>query len=339
MLQAALGSGAAEQPAVFEVFTRRLPPGGATGSSPASDGCSTRSRTSASAPDEIDLLRETGVVNAATGRWLAEQLSTPPQVDIVGLAEGEAYGPGHAGPGRRRDVRARGPARDARAVGPQSRQRRRRCGRPHDRARRAAARASRWARGVRTSRPPSPRPGLRTSSGFEATSNLEAGRRYDIPTTGTSAHAFTLVHETERAAFEAQVASLGAGTTLLVDSYDVMEGVRTAVEVAGPGARRRPARQRRPRGARRRGPRAARQPGRDRRPASSSPATSTSTRSPRWRPHPSTATASAPRSSTGSGAPDRGLRLQARRARRPAGREALAGQALPRRAQDAWPAG
>jgi nicotinate phosphoribosyltransferase len=70
--------------------------------------------------------------------------------------------------------------------------------------------------------------------GFEATSNLEAGRRYDIPTTGTSAHAFTLVHETEREAFEAQVASLGKDTTLLVDSYDVMEGVRTAVQVAGP---------------------------------------------------------------------------------------------------------
>ena len=73
-------------------------------------------------------------------------------------------------------------------------------------------------------------------AGFAATSNLEAGRRYGVPTSGTSAHAFTLAHEYEKAAFEAQVASLGVGTTLLVDTYDVMEGVRTAVAVAGPSS-------------------------------------------------------------------------------------------------------
>ena len=72
-------------------------------------------------------------------------------------------------------------------------------------------------------------------AGFSATSNLEAGRRYGVPTVGTSAHAFTLVHDDERAAFEAQIASLGTGTTLLVDTYDVEAGVRTAVEVAGTG--------------------------------------------------------------------------------------------------------
>jgi nicotinate phosphoribosyltransferase len=71
-------------------------------------------------------------------------------------------------------------------------------------------------------------------AGFANTSNLEAGREYGIPTTGTSAHAFTLVHDSERDAFTAQVDALGAGTTLLVDTYDVAEGVRTAVEVAGP---------------------------------------------------------------------------------------------------------
>src|SRR5699024_3208305 len=67
------------------------------------------------------------------------------------------------------------------------------------------------------------------------TSNLEAGRRYGVPTGGTAAHSFTLLHGNEREAFEAQVASLGADTTLLVDTYDVTEGVRTAVEVAGTG--------------------------------------------------------------------------------------------------------
>ena len=70
-------------------------------------------------------------------------------------------------------------------------------------------------------------------AGFATTSNLEAGRRYGVPTAGTAAHAFTLVHDSEREAFEAQVASLGPGTTLLVDTYDVPDGVRTAVEVAG----------------------------------------------------------------------------------------------------------
>jgi nicotinate phosphoribosyltransferase len=41
------------------------------------------------------------------------------------------------------------------------------------------------------------------------------------------------VHDTERDAFQAQVAALGKGTTLLVDTYDVAEAVRIAVEVAG----------------------------------------------------------------------------------------------------------
>ena len=71
-------------------------------------------------------------------------------------------------------------------------------------------------------------------AGFAATSNLAAGHRYGIPTTGTSAHAFTLAHGDERAAFAAQVEALGTGTTLLVDTYDVERGIRTAVEVAGP---------------------------------------------------------------------------------------------------------
>ena len=72
-------------------------------------------------------------------------------------------------------------------------------------------------------------------AGFAATSNLEAGRRYGIPTAGTSAHAFTLLHDDEQAAFRAQVDTLGPETTLLVDTYDVEQGIRTAVEVAGPG--------------------------------------------------------------------------------------------------------
>lgn len=75
-------------------------------------------------------------------------------------------------------------------------------------------------------------------AGFAATSNLEAHRRYGVPAEGTSAHAFTLLYDgahgpDERAAFAAQVAALGTGTTLLVDTYDVTAGVANAVAVAG----------------------------------------------------------------------------------------------------------
>ena len=72
-------------------------------------------------------------------------------------------------------------------------------------------------------------------AGFATTSNLQAGREYGIPTSGTSAHAFTLVHDSERDAFTAQLAALGSGTTLLVDTFDVEKAVRTAIELAGPG--------------------------------------------------------------------------------------------------------
>ena len=71
-------------------------------------------------------------------------------------------------------------------------------------------------------------------AGFTATSNLRAGLDYQIPTAGTAAHAFTLLHDTERDAFTAQVDSLGRGTTLLVDTYDIREAVEPAVQVAGP---------------------------------------------------------------------------------------------------------
>ena len=70
-------------------------------------------------------------------------------------------------------------------------------------------------------------------AGFGATSNLEAGRSWGVPTMGTAAHAFTLLHDSEEAAFTAQVAALGAGTTLLVDTFDVTAAVELAVKIAG----------------------------------------------------------------------------------------------------------
>ncbi|MEN9740468.1 MAG: hypothetical protein RLZ72_734, partial [Actinomycetota bacterium] len=70
-------------------------------------------------------------------------------------------------------------------------------------------------------------------AGFNATSNLEAGRTWGIPTRGTAAHSFTLLHDTEEDAFRAQVEAFGSGTTLLVDTYDVHNAIETAVRVAG----------------------------------------------------------------------------------------------------------
>jgi nicotinate phosphoribosyltransferase len=71
-------------------------------------------------------------------------------------------------------------------------------------------------------------------AGFATTSNLAAGRRYGVPTAGTAAHSWTLLHEHEGDAFRAQVKALGIGTTLLVDTYDIAAGIATAIEVAGP---------------------------------------------------------------------------------------------------------
>jgi nicotinate phosphoribosyltransferase len=74
-------------------------------------------------------------------------------------------------------------------------------------------------------------------AGFGSTSNLEAGRRHGIPTTGTSAHAFTLLHDSEEQAFRCQVDVLGPNTTLLVDTYDITKGIDLAIKVAGPELR------------------------------------------------------------------------------------------------------
>ena len=68
-------------------------------------------------------------------------------------------------------------------------------------------------------------------AGFEATSSVEAGRRYGIPTTGTMAHSFVLASESEEEAFDAFVARYPA-TTLLVDTYDTATGVTNAIKTA-----------------------------------------------------------------------------------------------------------
>jgi nicotinate phosphoribosyltransferase len=230
MLEAALRSGAATRRCVFEVFGRRLPDGRRYGVAAGAGRLLEALDRFAFEDDELTALEQSGVVDADTLHWLAGYRFTG---DIWGYGEGECFVPGSpllivegtfaeavlletlvlsilnhdsaiAAAASRMVVAAHG--RPCLEMGSR---------RTHEESAVAAARAS-------------------YITGFAGTSNLEAGRRYAIPTIGTAAHAFTLVHDDERAAFAAQVAALGTGTTLLVDTYDVTQGVRTAVEVAGP---------------------------------------------------------------------------------------------------------
>jgi nicotinate phosphoribosyltransferase len=68
-------------------------------------------------------------------------------------------------------------------------------------------------------------------AGIGVTSNLAAGSAYGIPVSGTMAHSYIQAHEDEEEAFRA-FASLYPGTTLLVDTYDTLEGVRTVARLA-----------------------------------------------------------------------------------------------------------
>ncbi len=229
MLEAALRSGAAHRDCVFEVFARRLPEGRRYGVVAGTGRLLEelpRFRFDEAALGDLD---RRGVVDKPTLEWLSGYRFTG---DVRGYGEGECFFPGSpilevrgsfaeavlletlvlsvlnhdsaVASAASRMVTAAG-ERPCIEMGTR---------RTHEEAAVAAARAAYVA-------------------GFASTSNLEAGRRHGVPTAGTSAHAFSLVHDTEKEAFAAQVASLGPGTTLLVDTYDTVEGVRQAVEVAG----------------------------------------------------------------------------------------------------------
>ncbi|MFI6286600.1 nicotinate phosphoribosyltransferase [Streptomyces sp. NPDC051018] len=231
MVQAALRAGTAHRRSVFEVFTRRLPEGRRYGVVGGTGRLLDAVANFRFDPDVIDFLRERAVADEPTLEWLASYRFSG---DIWGYPEGEVYFPGSpilrvegtfaecvlletvvlsilnhdsaiAAAASRMSVAARG----RRLIEMGAR-------RTHELAAVAASRAA-------------------YVGGFDSTSDLAAGFRYGIPTGGTSAHAFTLLHDSERDAFRAQVDSLGPGTTLLVDTYDVAEAVRTAVELAGPG--------------------------------------------------------------------------------------------------------
>ncbi len=231
MVAAALAGGTADRDCVFETFARRLPGGrryGIVGGTARVVEAITRFTFGDS---ELSELSSRNVVDAATLDWLANYRFTG---DVDGYAEGELYFPGSP------LLTVRGTFaeavlletlvlsimnHDSAIVSAGARMVSAANGRPiiemggrrtHEEAAVASARAAYLA-------------------GFATTSNLEAGRTYRIPTAGTCAHAFTLLHDSEHAAFTAQVAALGVDTTLLVDTYDITAGIATAIEVAGPG--------------------------------------------------------------------------------------------------------
>jgi nicotinate phosphoribosyltransferase len=230
MVEAALRSGAATRRCVFEVFARRLPDGRRYGVVAGTGRLLEAIRDFRFGAAELAWLRDARVVDEATLAFLADYRFDG---DVWGYAEGDCYFPGspvlvvesdfahavvletlvlsvlnHDSAVASAASRMTAAAGDRPCIEMGSR-------RTHEEAAVAAARAAYVA-------------------GFATTSNLEAGRRWGVPTAGTAAHAFTLLHDDERAAFAAQIASLGRHTTLLVDTYDVPRAVETALELAGP---------------------------------------------------------------------------------------------------------
>ena len=230
MLGSALRDGTADRRCVFEVFARRLPDGRRYGVVAGTGRLIEALAEFTFDAPTIEMLHATGVADDLTAEYLADYRF---RGDIDGYPEGELYFPyspvltvsgtfaeavvletlalsvlNHdsaiAAAAARMVTAASGRA----VIEMGSR-------RTHERAAVAAARAAYLA-------------------GFASTSNLEAARAYGVPTAGTAAHAFTLLHDDERAAFTAQVDALGKGTTLLVDTYDITHGIELAVEVAGP---------------------------------------------------------------------------------------------------------
>jgi len=229
MLQATLRNGTAGRPSVFELFARRLPEGRRYGVVAGAGRALDALEDFTFNDDALDYLRRADVVDEDTIAWLADFRFNG---SIWGYPEGEIYFPGspvlilegsfaecviletlflsilnHDAAIASAAARMITAAGDRPCIEMGSR-------RTHEVAAVASARAAYIA-------------------GFSATSNLQAGDTYGIPTTGTSAHSFILLHDSERDAFAAQIEALGKGTTLLVDTFDIPEAVRTGVELAG----------------------------------------------------------------------------------------------------------
>ncbi|MEJ1092502.1 nicotinate phosphoribosyltransferase [Microbacterium istanbulense] len=229
MLAASLADGTAHRPSVFELFSRRLSGGRRFGVVAGTGRLMTLLREFHFGDDELRYLRDNGIVDADALRYLEKYRFTG---SIRGYREGELYFPGSP------ILTVEGTFADAvvletLALSVLN----------HDSAVATAASRMSIAAGERPlaemgSRRAAERSAVAAAraayiAGFSATSNLEAGREWGIPTMGTAAHSWTLLHDSEEDAFRAQVASLGTDTTLLVDTYDIGVGVETAVRVAG----------------------------------------------------------------------------------------------------------
>ncbi|MDC5698637.1 nicotinate phosphoribosyltransferase [Intrasporangium calvum] len=229
MVQAALESGEAHRKCVFEAFSRRLPDGRRYGVVGGTGRFLEALEQFRFGDDELRFLAERKIVDARTIDWLAGYRFSG---TITGYAEGECYFP-YSPVLVVESTFAEGVLLETLVLSILN----------HDTA--IASAASRMTSaagdrpciemGSRRTQEESAVAAARAAyiAGFEATSNLEAGRRYGVPTAGTAAHAFTLLYDSEREAFTAQVDSLGKGTTLLVDTYDVKQAVELAIEIAG----------------------------------------------------------------------------------------------------------
>ena len=231
MVDAALQAGTADRGSVFELFARRIAGARRYGVVAGTGRLLEAIEHFRFGDSELDFLRERRIVADATLDWLANFRFSG---DIWGYPEGEVFFPGSPlltvessfAEGVLLETLALSILNADSAVAT------------------AASRMAYAANGKPLAEMGSRRTGEYSAvaaaraayiAGFSATSNLEAGRSYGIPTMGTAAHSFTLLHDSERAAFEAQVAALGSDTTLLVDTYDIEQGVRTAIDVAGTG--------------------------------------------------------------------------------------------------------
>jgi nicotinate phosphoribosyltransferase len=230
MLAAALADGTARRDCTFEVFARKLPDGrryGVVAGTARLLEALTRFRFTDA---ELTSLAESGAVDRDTLDWLAGYRFGG---DVYGYPEGELYFPGSpvltvtgtfAEAVVLETLALSVLNHDCAIASAAARMVSAAAGRPliemgsrrtHEEAAVAAARAAYLA-------------------GFASTSNLEAGRRYGIPTSGTAAHAFMLLHDDEQQAFASQIAHSGTKTTLLVDTYDITRGIERAVAAAGP---------------------------------------------------------------------------------------------------------
>lgn len=231
MLSAALRDGTASRPSVFELFSRRLSGGRRFGVVAGTGRLLSLLREFRFGDDELRFLHDGGVVDAEALKYLENYRFTG---SVHGYREGELYFPGSP------ILTVEGTFADAvvletLALSVLN----------HDSAVATAASRMSMAAGERPLAEMGSRRAAEMSAvaaaraafiaGFSSTSNLEAGRQWGIPTMGTAAHSWTLLHDTEEDAFRAQVESLGTDTTLLVDTYDIRTGVETAIRVAGTG--------------------------------------------------------------------------------------------------------